>query len=364
MSAKLRAMVVQFLGGVGFGGDLSRAAKVPVPGFLGSGQCLALARHEIDLWEVDLDASRLAEHVGEDVQGHDSDDLDEFAVRQAGRTRGVELRSRDFAEVFVQRLREAHGTRGLLVGRRALAVQRHLLVAEACVPTDRGVRGHAILTAVALGDRQRDALLRGLVDGEPGRSAVQPEEAGKGLGRVGEDADEVGGDPELGLDGIEQFGGFAGGSLRIDDGDAGHGGFLRGWGWGGFASSAVAADESNALRDGPGDPWGTRQLIAAFIAAIDNARMDKLKAMSAFVRIVEAGSITAAALESELGVRLINRTTRRMALTDEGREYVERCRLVLSAVDETEASLRARRAEPRGRRRVPSSGTFGRSPLG
>ncbi len=107
--------------------------------------------------------------------------------------------------------------------------------------------------------------------------------------------------------------------------------------------------------------------------------MDKLKAMSAFVRIVEAGSITAAAdamevsqpsmvrllaaLESALGVRLINRTTRRMALTDEGREYVERCRLVLSAVDETEASLRARRAEPRGRLRVTSSVTFGRSLL-
>jgi DNA-binding transcriptional LysR family regulator len=107
--------------------------------------------------------------------------------------------------------------------------------------------------------------------------------------------------------------------------------------------------------------------------------MDKLKAMSAFVRIVEAGSITAAAdamevsqpsmvrllasLESELGVRLINRTTRRMALTDEGREYFERCRLVLSAVDETEASLRARRVEPRGRLRVTSSVTFGRSLL-
>lgn len=107
--------------------------------------------------------------------------------------------------------------------------------------------------------------------------------------------------------------------------------------------------------------------------------MDKLKAMSAFVRIVEAGSITAAAdamevsqpsmvrllaaLESELGVRLLNRTTRRMALTDEGREYFERCRLVLSAVDETEANLRARRVEPRGRLRVTSSVTFGRSLL-
>lgn len=107
--------------------------------------------------------------------------------------------------------------------------------------------------------------------------------------------------------------------------------------------------------------------------------MDKFKAMAAFVRIVEAGSLTAAAdaldvsqpsmvrslaaLEAALGVRLINRTTRRMALTDEGREYYERCRLVLGAVDEAEASLNARRAEPRGRLRVTSSVTFGRAML-
>lgn len=107
--------------------------------------------------------------------------------------------------------------------------------------------------------------------------------------------------------------------------------------------------------------------------------MDKLKAMNAFVCIVEAGSLTAAAdaldvsqpsmvrllaaLEAAVGVRLINRTTRRMALTDEGREYYERCKLVLAAVDEAEASLSARRAEPRGRLRITSSVTFGRALL-
>jgi len=107
--------------------------------------------------------------------------------------------------------------------------------------------------------------------------------------------------------------------------------------------------------------------------------MDKLKAMAAFVRIVDAGSLTAAAdaldvsqpsmvrllaaLENAVGVRLINRTTRRMALTDEGREYYERCRLVLAAVDEAESSLTARRAEPRGRMRITSSVTFGRALL-
>ena len=63
--------------------------------------------------------------------------------------------------------------------------------------------------------------------------------------------------------------------------------------------------------------------------------MDKLKAMQTFVRIADAGSLTAAAraldsslpavvrslagLETHLGVRLLNRTTRRMSLTEEGR---------------------------------------------
>jgi len=107
--------------------------------------------------------------------------------------------------------------------------------------------------------------------------------------------------------------------------------------------------------------------------------MDKLKAMAAYVRIVDAGSLTAAAdsldvsqpsmvrllaaLEAAVGVRLINRTTRRMAPTDEGREYYERCKLVLAAVDEAESSLVARRVEPRGRLRITSSVTFGRALL-
>jgi DNA-binding transcriptional LysR family regulator len=104
--------------------------------------------------------------------------------------------------------------------------------------------------------------------------------------------------------------------------------------------------------------------------------MDKFKRMQTFVRIVEGGSLTAAAnalevsqpsvvrllaaLEADLGVRLINRTTRRMALTDEGREYYERCRAILGVVDEAEAQLKSRRAEPRGRLRLTAPVLFGR----
>ena len=105
--------------------------------------------------------------------------------------------------------------------------------------------------------------------------------------------------------------------------------------------------------------------------------MDKLYAIEAFIKIVDAGSLTAAAdaldvsqpsmvrtlaaLERELGVRLLNRTTRRMSLTDEGRDYYERGRQIVAAVEEAEGRLSARRAAPRGRLRIASSVSFGRS---
>jgi DNA-binding transcriptional LysR family regulator len=104
--------------------------------------------------------------------------------------------------------------------------------------------------------------------------------------------------------------------------------------------------------------------------------MDKLRAMATFVHIVDGGSLTVAAealqtslpsvvralaaLEAELGVRLLNRTTRRLSLTDEGREYCERCRHVLAAIDEAEAALSTRRVAPKGRLRVTAPVLFGR----
>ena len=104
--------------------------------------------------------------------------------------------------------------------------------------------------------------------------------------------------------------------------------------------------------------------------------MDKLRAMEVFVRIVEAGSLTAAAdllnmsvpsvvrslaaLEREVGVRLMNRTTRRSSLSDEGREYYERCRRVLAEVEAADAALSARRVEPKGRLRLTAPVTSGR----
>lgn len=92
--------------------------------------------------------------------------------------------------------------------------------------------------------------------------------------------------------------------------------------------------------------------------------MDKLQAMSVFVEIAEKGSLTAAAnslgkslpavvrmlaaLEDNLQVRLFNRTTRRIALTDEGHIYLKRCHKILTEIDESERELGQHQIEPHG----------------
>ncbi|WP_374496197.1 LysR family transcriptional regulator [Zoogloea sp.] len=103
--------------------------------------------------------------------------------------------------------------------------------------------------------------------------------------------------------------------------------------------------------------------------------MDKLKAMATFVQIAEAGSLSAAArasgaslpavvrtlaaLEAELGVRLFNRTTRRIALTGEGRHYLESCRNLLAALGEAESALRDEAGDPSGLLTVTAPVLFG-----
>ncbi|TWT09468.1 LysR family transcriptional regulator [Reyranella sp. CPCC 100927] len=104
--------------------------------------------------------------------------------------------------------------------------------------------------------------------------------------------------------------------------------------------------------------------------------MDRLTSMAVFVKAVDLGSFAAAAaaldlsgpmvgkhvrfLEERLGVRLINRTTRRQSLTDVGRAYYERCRAVLTEADVAEALAADQRAEPSGRLRVSMPVHFGR----
>lgn len=103
--------------------------------------------------------------------------------------------------------------------------------------------------------------------------------------------------------------------------------------------------------------------------------MDKLQAMCVFVEIAERGSLTAAAeelekslpsvvrilasLEESLQVRLFNRTTRRIALTREGKIYLEQCRKILADILEAECALTREQAEPSGMITVTAPARFG-----
>lgn len=90
--------------------------------------------------------------------------------------------------------------------------------------------------------------------------------------------------------------------------------------------------------------------------------------------VVDTGSITAAAeqlgqtvsgisralrrLEEKLGTTLMNRTTRRLSLTDEGHAFLERARAILAAVDEAEELIAVRREQPAGRLRINAAPPF------
>ncbi|TGP56682.1 LysR family transcriptional regulator [bacterium M00.F.Ca.ET.159.01.1.1] len=104
--------------------------------------------------------------------------------------------------------------------------------------------------------------------------------------------------------------------------------------------------------------------------------MDRLESMAVFVKAVDLGSFAAAAaaldlsgpmvgkhvrfLEERLGMRLINRTTRRQSLTDFGRAYYGRCRIVLAEAEAADALAADQLSEPRGRLRVTMPAHFGR----
>lgn len=103
--------------------------------------------------------------------------------------------------------------------------------------------------------------------------------------------------------------------------------------------------------------------------------MDRLDGMAAFVRVAELGSFSAAAavlglsksavskqvgaLEARLGVRLLNRTTRRLALTEAGEGFREACARLLQELEEAELLAGQAGSLPRGRLRVSAPMTFG-----
>jgi DNA-binding transcriptional LysR family regulator len=96
--------------------------------------------------------------------------------------------------------------------------------------------------------------------------------------------------------------------------------------------------------------------------------MDRFASITAFVRVAESGGFSAAGrrlnlskatvsdqvqtLENALGVRLLNRTTRRVGLTEIGRSYYERCVQILHDLEEADETAGAQQATPRGQLRV------------
>jgi DNA-binding transcriptional LysR family regulator len=104
--------------------------------------------------------------------------------------------------------------------------------------------------------------------------------------------------------------------------------------------------------------------------------MDRLAGITAFVHVAESGGFTAAArrlnlstttvsgqvqaLEEQLGVRLLNRTTRRVSLTEIGREYYERCNQILHELQEADEVAGALQLTPRGELRVFGHAGIGR----
>jgi DNA-binding transcriptional LysR family regulator len=104
--------------------------------------------------------------------------------------------------------------------------------------------------------------------------------------------------------------------------------------------------------------------------------MDRLAAMAAFAAVVDATGFAPAArrlklspsmvtrlvagLEEQLGIRLLQRTTRRVTLTDAGARFLEHARRILTEVKEAEASAAQERAEPTGKLVVTAPMLFGR----
>jgi DNA-binding transcriptional LysR family regulator len=103
--------------------------------------------------------------------------------------------------------------------------------------------------------------------------------------------------------------------------------------------------------------------------------MDRLRAFEVFATVVARGSFTRAAdtletspanvtryvneLEAHLGTRLLNRSSRKLSLTESGEALYERCRSILEDVAETEALVTASALQPKGRLRINAPLSFG-----
>jgi DNA-binding transcriptional LysR family regulator len=119
------------------------------------------------------------------------------------------------------------------------------------------------------------------------------------------------------------------------------------------------------------------ETLMSTVPVIDRTKLDTLlPELAVFCRVVQAGGFSAAAdlcdvpvstvsralarLETALGVRLLNRTTRQVAVTDDGKDLYARCATHLHAIGDALMSTRDSKATPGGTLRISSAATFGR----
>jgi DNA-binding transcriptional LysR family regulator len=107
------------------------------------------------------------------------------------------------------------------------------------------------------------------------------------------------------------------------------------------------------------------------LSKLSGDSMDRMTSMSTFVKVVEAGGFSAAArklgispsmvtahvqaLEQRLDVRLLNRSTRKVSLTEAGHAYYERCLQILAEADDADQAVQALQSTPRGTLRLNTS---------
>ena len=108
--------------------------------------------------------------------------------------------------------------------------------------------------------------------------------------------------------------------------------------------------------------------------------IDSLRDLTVFTRVIDVGSLSAASrelnmslavvskrlarLESRLGVRLINRTTRNLGMTDEGKEFYQRSVRIIADIADAEDSVGSRKNRVSGLLRVTATAAFARWQLG
>ncbi len=123
------------------------------------------------------------------------------------------------------------------------------------------------------------------------------------------------------------------------------------------------------------DKLAITRLTVPFFETMESRGMDKAQQMQSFVAVVEAGSFVGAAtatglskaavsrhvaeLEQRLGVRLLQRTTRRLSLTDDGQVFYARAREILGAIDEIEVEMHSHTRKASGLLRINAPLTFG-----